>query len=144
MYWDTFVQVASDFVSSGTTQQTITGLSYAVLANTKYEFEVVLTGQASDTAGVQFGVFFSAAGSTGSYVGIGGTTTTTSAYGGNVTGTQSGAVFWTETAVEKSVFYKGIISIGANAGNITVDLTKQTSGTATVRAGSILKIKKCI
>lgn len=143
MYWTSIVQVSgSDFTTAdvGAAPLDITGLTYAASANTKYEFEVILVGQSSTSAGVRFAMAFSAAGATGTWVAMGATTTS----GANSLGQTFGVAasgFWLSAATDESFFMRGIISIGANAGNITAQLNKVTSGTATVYIGSEMKIK---
>jgi len=143
MYWNTYVQVASDFTTDGTTnQQSVTGLTFAASANTKYEIEVVLLGQSSTSAGLTMGINFSAAGATGTHIAIGQTSAAgTVAAGSNLIGTLQG-IFWAVATTDLCTCFKGIVIIGANSGNITVDVKKTTSGTATIRSRSVMKIKK--
>lgn len=143
MYWDSIIQVSgSNYVTAdvGSTPPDITGLTTALLANSVYEFEVILVGQSSTTAGVRFAMSFSAAGATGTWLAIGSTTTVAAAQQGNVYGAV-GTGYWTTAATDESFYMRGIISTAANAGNLTAQLNKVTSGTATVYIGSELKIK---
>lgn len=143
MYWDTVVSMSSDFTSDGTTnQQSITGLTFAALANSKYEVECVLNGQCTGTLGTFFAISFSAAGATGTFLVFGSASVSSEIAIGNVIGTATTSVNWTTATTDAGVIIKSIVIIGSNAGNITVDVKKQTSGTTTIRAKSRMKIKK--
>lgn len=142
-YWDAAPNVANDFTSDGTTnQQSVTGLTFSALANSKYEVESVLVGQCTGAAGTFFAVSFSAAGATGSFLVGGSAATNTVVSTGNLIGTATTTVHWTSATTDECVLIKSIVIIGANAGNITVDVKKSTSGTVTIKAGSMMKIRK--
>lgn len=143
MYWDTVVSVSSDFTTDGTTnQQSVTGLSFAALANSSYELECVLLGQCTGTLGTRFGISFSAAGATGTFLIQGSVASNAASVIGNVVGTIATLTYWTSAATDEFLCIKAIVIIAGNSGNITLDTQKITSGTATVRAGSCMKIKK--
>lgn len=143
MYWDIVFQVSGlDYTTTDTTATppTITGLSAPLVANNKYEYEVRLVGQSSSSAGVRYRMNFSAAGASGTWYSVCSSTTTGVASFTNLYGSvQSPA--WTTASTDESLYISGIIVVGANSGNLTVDLNKVTSGTATVFIGSILKLK---
>lgn len=140
--WDTLVEVSgSDFNTGNTSLTDITGLTFAAVANTKYEIEGMLLGQCSDTNGCEFAVAFSAAGATGSYMGFAPSTSGTSGGGVNALGLATPAI-WTTATTDMHIFIRSIVSVGVNAGNITLQVKKLTAGTVTVRIGSIMKIRK--
>lgn len=116
-------------------------LTAALLANSTYEFEAVLRAASSSTAGTKYAVAFSAAGATAFPIFVGQTAATTVAQVAAALGALEGTVFLA-AVIDGLIYIKGIITTGANAGNLTVQQAKVTSGTATVRAGSILKVKK--
>ena len=145
-YWDTFVQVSgSDFTTSSTSLVNITGLTFPALANAKYEIEIVLATQSSDTNGLKVAVNFSAAGATGAFNTVGGGVVAVGAgVSGNVFGTAEPSAFVSVAATTATVWSEAIVVIGANAGNITATILKVTAGTATVFIGSVMKIKKLV
>lgn len=143
MYWDAIPQVSgSDFSTGNATLTDITGLTFAAAANTKYDVEGMLLGQSSDTAGVQFAVAFSGVGAVGSYMAFSPSTSSTSSGGVNQLGTAVGVTVWTSATTDLHTFIRSVVSTGANTGNITIQIKKITSGTATVFAGSIMKVRK--
>jgi hypothetical protein len=126
----------SNFSTGSTSMVNITGLTFAASANTKYEVDVLLIGQSSTTAGVKFCIQFSAAGATGDFllVAPGG--------GGPFSPERNGLGFsqatarWTTATTDSPCWMKTIVNVGANAGNITVQIQKESNGTATVNVGS--------
>ena len=144
MYWDTFVRVtSSDFTTTSSSLVDITGLTFAALANSKYEIESVLSGSSSDANGVKVAISFSAAGSSGSFVTVGGISGGASA-SGNTVGTAEPTGYWGFAGTTSGIWIKAIVVIGVNAGNITTQVLKVTGGTATIQTGSVMKIKKIV
>lgn len=141
--WDTLVEVSgSDFNTGNTSLTNITGLTFAAVANTKYEIEGMLLGQCSDTNGCDFCVTFSAAGATGSYMAFSPSASTTSGGGVASVGTAINAAVWTTATTDMHTFIRSIVNVGVNPGNITIQVKKLTAGTVTVRIGSIMKIRQ--
>jgi hypothetical protein len=129
----------SDFSTSSTTLVNITGLTFAASANTKYEVDVLLTVQSTTTAGVKVGLAYSAAGAAGPYLAIGGTTSGVPAWSSFALGAAS-SVYTDFATAYNTVWIKALLIIGANTGNITVQILKVTSGTATVYIGSRMTV----
>lgn len=139
----TYASVAgSDATTTSTTLVDVTGLSIALLANTVYEIEAVLSiGTSSDTAGLGLGIEFSAAGASVEAGSIGATTTSSSrTFRFNAFNTSSTVLMTTADGDGQAVI-KGRVTVGANAGNLTIQHRKQTSGTSTIFIGSFLKVK---
>lgn len=143
--WDSIAQVAgSDATTTGQSLVDITGLTFGALADSIYEIEAVLRVSTSAvTTGCRYGVQFSAAGAsaqvvyTGSVAATTGATTST-----NALNTACATAFLTTSSMIGMVIIKGFVITGANAGNITIRHLKVTSGTSTVKVGSLLKVKK--
>jgi hypothetical protein len=141
--WDAVASVTAQQDSTSTSAVDIPGLTAALLANTVYEFEAVLEIQSSSGAGMRLGVNFSAAGAAAEHYWGGAQTASAANQAVGValgtTPTQAWAAVATTPVV---VWGKGIIRVGANAGNLTVQQQKVTSGTASVFTGSSLKTRK--
>jgi hypothetical protein len=131
----------SNATTTGQALADIAGLSLALLANSVYEFEACLSVQSSSTAGNGYGVNFSAAGATVEGQ-IQGTLTATSDKTLRISALNTAASPYCTIAGTGAVNLKGIITVGANAGNITIKHLKVTSGTATVFINSYLKVTK--
>ena len=143
--WDSIVQVAgSDFTTTGQTLVDITGLLCGLLANSKYEFEAMLfVGTSAVTTGCKYGVQFSASGAAAYAVYTGSLASTTGAITStNALNTACATAFLTTSGMLGMVIVKGFIVTGANAGNVTMQTMKVTSGTSTVKIGSMLKVRK--
>ena len=140
--WDTIARTTQDRGTANTTATDVPDLSVALLANTVYEFEAVLQVASSSSAGCKYAVNFSAAGATAFAVYSGAVTATT----GAVTATNAlatlDATAFVAAAIDAEVIVKGTVRVGANAGNLTIQQAKVTSGTATVRSNSVLKVRK--
>jgi hypothetical protein len=134
----------ADATTSSTTLVDVTGLSVALSANTTYEFEAVLvTTTSADTNGTRYGINFSAAGATVA-AGLVGSKSAATAAGDSITALNTGSsqAYLTTTSESGTAMIRGTIVVGANAGNLTVQHLKITSGTSTVRIGSYLKVTK--
>lgn len=131
----------TDATTTGQALVNVTGLSIALRANTVYEFTAVLSVTTSAvTTGTQYGVQFSAAGATVESQ-LAGSSTSTAAKSERVAAlnTASGA-YLTTSGQSGQILITGIITVGANAGNLTIQHLKVTSGTSTVRINSFLKV----
>lgn len=139
----TLVRVSGSNVDeTGQNLVAITGLSIALLANTVYEFEAKLfTNTSADTTGCAYGVNFSQAGAS-VIAGITGTSSTAVAKDNLITALNtSTGVFMISSAGDGSLLIKGTITVGANAGNLTIQHRKITSGTSRIYIGSYLKVR---
>jgi hypothetical protein len=119
----------------------ITGLSLPLLANSVYEFEVVISIQSSSTAGNGYGINFSAAGAN-IEAQIHGTLTATASKSLRISALNTAATPYCTIAGTGVVIIKGIITTGANTGNLTAKHMKVTSGTSTVFINSFIKAVK--
>lgn len=143
MYWDSTVKVSStNFSTSSTSLVDITGISFAASSNSLYELEIVFRVQSSDSSGIKMGIQYSTAGATGAIVYEGTNNVGTVVTGGNTTLNTLSSTFLIAATTDGIIFAKAIMVTGANAGNITMQVAKVTSGTATVYIGSVMKIKK--
>jgi hypothetical protein len=140
--WDTIARTTADRATSNLTATDVPDLTAALLANTVYEVEAVLRAASSSSAGCKYAVNFSAAGAS-AYVAYSGALIATT---GGITATNAlatlDATAYLVAAIDGVVILKGIVAVGANPGNFTVQQAKVTSGTATVRANSVLKVRK--
>lgn len=134
----------SNATTTGQTLVDITGLSVALDANAVYKYETSLSiGTSAVTTGTRYGINYSAAGATieGGYQG---TTTDTSNNTNRINAfNTAGDIFLTTTSSTNGNFTsQGIVRTGANAGNLTVQHLKVTSGTSTVFIDSYLIVTK--
>lgn len=132
----------SNATTTSTTLVDVTGLNVPLAANSVYEFVANLTGNGADSNGVKFGVNYSAAGATveaGIYADVAGTGTRTRRI--NALGSATLQSFFTSSN-DVAALIQGTITTGANAGNITIQHLKGTSGTSTIYIGSFLKVTK--
>jgi hypothetical protein len=129
----------SDFTTTSTTLVDITGLSVPLAANTVYELDSNLSLRSSSAAGIKVGVNFSAAGATIEATCLHGASN--AAYDRINAFNTASAVFMT-SITDGGDRIKGIITTGANAGNLTIQLLKVTSGTATSYIGSFMRVNK--
>lgn len=138
---ETTVQVlGSDFTNSTNTLTNITGLTFAVLANHTYEFDGLLIESSSSGAGNIFAWKFSAAGATGAFTW--GYFTTGLAFVWDAAPT-SGVSPGSDPAPAVKFIrpVKGMLITGVNAGNLTLQIAKSSTGTATIHVGSRLTLK---
>jgi len=145
--WTTGEQITTaDFATTNTTATNIApgsgpGLTIALAANKVYEVEAVLVLNSSSNAGVKVALAYSAAGATGNVVYQGMTTATAVGLIAAALGSLEGTAYVGTTSVEGLVIAKAVVVTGANAGNLTAQLAKVTSGTATARKGAILRAR---
>jgi len=122
----------TNLTTTSTTAVT-TGISEALEANSTYEVEIVAMYGSSNAAGTSWQLNWSGSGAT-----IGGwlnnTTTQVTAFNTSYTGTA------TSSNAMGSV--KAILVTGGNAGTLTLNFLKLTSGTATIFANSYMKCTK--
>lgn len=130
----------SNATTTGQILTNVTGLSVNITANGVYEFEAVLgVSTTLVTTGTEYGVTSGPGASvtaviTGSY-----TTIATSTY--RVTGlNNASAPFLTSSGQLGGIIIKGILQNGSNAGTLTIQHLKVSSGTSTVFIGSYLKV----
>jgi hypothetical protein len=143
--WDNISQVAgSDATTTGQTLVNVTGLTYAAAVNSKYEVEaVLLCGTTAVTTGCKYGIQFSAAGAAAYVIYAGAVSSTTGAVTStNALATADATAFLTTSGMLGMVTIKGIVTTGVNVGNITIQHLKVTSGTSSVKVGSMLKVRK--
>lgn len=133
----------SDATTTGQALTNITGLSVALLANTVYEFEAVLgVSTTAVTTGTGYGVQFSTAGATIESQ-ITGPLTNVASKTLRINALNTSSQAWLTTSAQTGgIVIKGIISVGANAGNLTIQHLKVTSGTSTVFINSFLRVRK--
>jgi hypothetical protein len=134
----------SDATTTSTTLVDVTGLSTPLSANSTYLVTAVLsTATSADASGTRYGVNFSAAGASLSATSLTGSRTSTAANSEplNALNTSTGSYMTTSSQVG-AVTITGMITTGANAGNLTVEHLKISSGTSTVKIGSWLMVTK--
>lgn len=134
----------SNATTTGQSLVDITGLSIALEANSVYRYITSLSiGTSAVVTGTQYGINFSAAGATieGGYS----LTTTDTSNNQNrihAFNTTGDTALTTSASTNGNYFSYGVVTTGANAGNLTVQHLKVTSGTSTVFIGSILEVIK--
>lgn len=143
-YWDAIYQVLADFGTPKTSLTDIPNLSHAALADSIYEIEAVCRVQSSDSAGLKVGWNFSAAGGTGRLMFACSNNSGINLGVDIVAVATASGIHSNEANTDHLVFAKGYAKTAANAGNITLQIMKQTSGTATIFAGSIMKVRKLL
>jgi hypothetical protein len=132
-----FVQVSgSDFTTTSLTLVDITGLTIPLTTNAVYQFTCNLTGNGADSNGVKFGVNYSVAGAAieaGVYSEVAGTGVRSRRI--NALNSSTAQSFFTSNN-DVAALINGRVTTGANAGNLTIQVLKGTSGTATIYQGS--------
>ena len=135
----------SDATTTGQTLVTITGLTTPTLTtSSNYEIEAVLSVATSAvTTGTKYGVNCTGTGTT-QVIFISGTNTNqTGTVTSMVTNNSTTAVtFLTTSATTGIIIIKGIIYTGTGTPTISLAHLKFTSGTSTVKIGSIFKYRK--
>lgn len=137
----------SDATTTGQSLVDITGLSIPLVINATYEFEAILACTTTAvTTGTKYGVQYSVAG--GAVVSqISGALTTTTGNGSELItalNTANATALLTTSAQSGGVRIFGTVTTGANAGNLTIQHLKVTSGTSTVKIGSYLKARRIL
>jgi hypothetical protein len=139
------VNTTADRTTTNVAATDVPDLSVAVSANSVYEFEAVLVMNNTAAGGSKFAVGGPAA-ALPYAVYWGETATGTGAISAtNALSTLDATAFGTTAAVNHIVIVKGTMTTGANAGNLTIQQARVTGGsTATVRKGSVLKLRKVL
>ena len=132
---------SSDATTTGQALVDVTGLTLPLLANSTYEFEASLSVASSSTAGTQYGVNFSAAGGSVEAI-ITGTLASATQQTKRISALNTATIAFVVVAADGGIVIKGVITVGANPGNLTIKHLKVTSGTSTVRINSLLKAVK--
>lgn len=133
----------SNVTTTGQTLVDITGLSRALVANAVYEFEAVMSATTSAvTTGISYGVQYSAAGAT-IEANIVAASSTTAAKAERISAFNTATTAFLATSAQAGgVRIQGIVTTGANPGNLTVRHLKITSGTSTILINSFLKVTR--
>jgi hypothetical protein len=134
--------VGSDATTTGQALVDVTGLTIPLLANRVYSFCARLGCTVTAvTTGNKYGVQFTGAGATveAGIVGASSSTTATTAERISALNTATTNAFLLSSAQTGPVWIDGTIFVGANAGNLTIQHLKVTSGTSTVKIGSTIE-----
>jgi hypothetical protein len=140
--------VTSDATTTGQTLVTITGLTTPTLdVSSNYEIEAVLiVNTTAVTTGCKYGVNCTGTGTTQGVMYMGPTTVATGLQTGITSGTNinnTGSGTFLTTASETGViFIHGYVNTGTGTPTISLAHLKVTSGTSTVKVGSIFKYRK--
>lgn len=142
-YWDDYVRLGSNFVTTSRTLVNITGLSLSVLTPGLYEIESVLKGQGNDTSGFQFSVACDAFGATGEFICMSHTATIAGAVRieSAALGNANGSNKITTANADGICVLKAFVSNFGGSGFITTQCLR-SGGTGTIYAGSVMKIRK--
>ncbi len=133
----------SNATTTGQNLVDITGLSVALEASATYEIEAILSvGTSAVTTGTKYGINYSVAGASIEATLVGSSTSSAMKSERITAFNTSGGAYLTTSGQTGSIWIKGIVTTGANAGNLTVQHLKVTSGTSTVYINSYLKVKK--
>lgn len=139
---DQFARVAtSDFTTTGQSLVDITGLTFATVANATYQFTCSLSTASGDVNGIEVGVNHSGAGASVEATASGSTTASAGTVARINALTTATPAFNTVNG-DGGIQIEGILTVGATPGNLTIQLLKVTSGTATVRINSYLDVKR--
>jgi hypothetical protein len=127
-----------NFVVAATALTNVTGLTFATVANAVYAFEAWLSINSSTVAGMAVGVNHSGAGATVEAQATG---------SGNPASIRINALNtavgqFDTSALDLGILITGLLTVGANAGNLTIQVSKLGTGNATVYAGSLLKVQR--
>jgi len=130
----------SNATTTGQVLVDVTGLVVPLAANSLYEFEAILSASTSAvTTGTAYGVNFSAAGAQIEAI-ITGSSTSTATKTLRINAFNTPTTLYLATSNQTGgILIKGTVVTGANAGNLSIQHAKLTSGTATVFIGSPLK-----
>jgi len=134
--------VADDNSTTSTSLVDITGLVAALQANSVYEFEAIIFGRSSTSAGSNFGLNFSAAGASVQAYAIGDVAAATTHNSDEISALDTPTIAMVGGDTHHIVRIPGLVTVGANAGNFSVKHSKMTSGTDYVYASSYLRLVK--
>jgi len=122
-----------------TTTLTSTGLTAALGAGT-HQFRALIYGQSSSAAGGTFQVAFTGTVTSIDIIQQGQASGTTWVATNRQTAVNTaGTVVWTTATTEMTMIISGVI-VTSTTGTFTINATKTTSGTLTIRSGSNLII----
>ena len=130
--WTTTKLLASDCTTTGSLFD-CTGLDSVPGTAANYEWDVWAPINSSTTAGMAIGPMIGSFGQPG-YVAVGGTTGGAAIVGGNINTDQASGNFST-SATDQFVHMFGVTTVTATT-TLGVGISKTTSGTATLRAGT--------
>lgn len=135
----------SNATTTGQALVNITGLSVPLAINARYDFEAVMTVSTSAvTTGTAYGVNYSVAGGAVEAL-ITGSSTSTATKTLRINALNSATSLYLATSAQTGgILIKGRVTTGANAGNLTIQHLKLTSGTSTVFIGSFLKVTRIL
>lgn len=140
--WDSTVVTSADRSTTNLTATDIPDLSIALAANKMYEFEAVLVFNSSSVAGSKVAINYSVAGAITSWFAFAEGSATLIQTGQHTLATLSATAFATVGSGSDVLCYvRGFLKTGANAGNLTAQQAKVTSGTSIVRKNSLLRIR---
>lgn len=132
----------SNATTTGQALVDIAGLSIPLTTNAVYEISGMLSVSTTGTAGVQYGLNYSVAGGTVEAQ-LSGSLTSTATKTERISALNTASTAYLTTSGQTGgIIIRGIITTGANAGNLTVKFLKVTSGTATVFQNSVLKVTR--
>ena len=132
----------SDATTTGQALTDVTGLSATLVASATYEVEAVLFVTTSAvTTGTQYGVNYTAAGSTWKG-GLSGSSSTTATKSEQVALNTASTTFLATSAQSGMIIIKGALITGVNVGDFRIRHLKVTSGTSTVQINSFLKLTR--
>lgn len=132
----------SNATTTGQALVDIAGLSIPLTTNAIYEISGMLSVSTTGTAGVQYGLNYSVAGGTVEAQ-LSGSLTSTATKTERISVLNAASTAYLTTSGQTGgIIIRGIITTGANAGNLTVKFLKVTSGTATVFQNSVLKVTR--
>ena len=138
----TVARVASTVTYTDQSLVDVTGLTLPLLANAVYEFEANLSVASSEaTNGCKYGVQFSGAGASVEAQ-IQGTLAAASCQSERISALNTASSALVKSANAGGIRIHGVLTTGANAGNLTIQHLKVSSGTSTVYAESFLKAKR--
>ncbi len=139
--WTNFPVITSDFTTTSTDLVDITGMVSSTLLNsTKYEVEVIATVLSSSSAGIKFAWHGGGTGgaATVNTSGVAATNNTIFRIVAIDTATAAQDVDTIETTMSQRGFF---VTRSTGTATISFQILKVTSGTATVRTGSYLRIR---
>lgn len=143
--WTKYFVTGSDATTTGQSLVDITGMVSGTLsASTQYEVEIVIRAASSSAAGISVGIHVGGTGSPTVAL-IGTTNSSSTAAGASIaingvdTASTAGLVYASSAG---AIVLKGFVTTGTGTATISVQHLKVTSGTSTIKVGSVLKIKK--
>lgn len=125
---DTTVRPSGDITTTANTAQNITGMSFAVEANSTYFIRGYIRIGCNNTGGVKFALTVPAASSLS--VNFQGSTTNNTTFGtfnAIASGTLTASPFCTENQTNRGVVVNGTIVTGANAGTVQFQFASNTA-----------------